>query len=283
MRAGRPGFSPRTQSSSAVSADGERFLLVNASPDLRQQIAASPRLWPREGGPSRASPIEAVALTNGDVDHIAGLLTLRERQALAVYGSARVLANLAQNPVFDVLAADVVARRDLALGVATPIFGSEASLGLSVEAFAVPGKIALYLEDAAASDFGTSEGDTVGLRIVETATGKGFYYVPGCAAFDASLAGRLTGADLVFFDGTLWSEREMLEQGLMTKTGSRMGHMNMSGADGSLAAFAALAVRTKVYVHINNSNPVLNAASPQRAQANAAGWLIGEDGMGFEL
>ena len=130
---------------------------------------------------------------------------------------------------------------------------------------------------------GTQAGDTLGLCITETASGRSFFYIPACARVEPSLARRLQGAALVFFDGTLWRENEMIEQDLMPKTGSRMGHLNMSGADGSIAALAGLDIRRKVFIHINNSNPVLDPRSPERAAVNAAGWLIGEDGMGFEL
>lgn len=283
VRAGAPGFRPRTQSSLAVSADGVDWVLLNASPDMRHQIAASPALQPAADAAARASPIKAVVVTNADVDHVAGLLTLRERQPLDIYGSRRVLATLAANSIFDVCARDVAPRHALPLGETTPIRGGGRDLGLAVEAFAVPGKTALYLEDASAPDFGSESGDTIGLKVTQLATGKSFHYVPGCAAVDAPLSRRLRGADLVFFDGTLWSEREMLDQGLMAKTGSRMGHLNMSGRDGSIAALAPLGVKRKVFVHINNSNPVLDAASPERAEALAAGWIIAEDGMRFTL
>ncbi len=283
VRAGAPGFAARTQSSLAVSADGENWLLLNASPDLRQQIAAAPQLAPSAEGGVRGSPIKAVALTNSDVDHIAGLLSLREAQPLAIYASERVLGTLAANRIFDILNADLVARVPLPLGAPLAVTGAGADLGLSIEAFASPGKIALYLEDAGAADFGTKAGDTLGLRIIEKATGASFLYIPACARIDSELARRLKGAALVFFDGTLWREDEMIAQGLTGKTGSRMGHMNMSGPEGSIAAFAALDVGRKIFVHINNSNPVLDTNSSERAFAAAAGWTIGEDGMEITL
>ncbi|MGD1036426.1 MAG: pyrroloquinoline quinone biosynthesis protein PqqB [Roseiarcus sp.] len=283
VRAGAAGFSPRTQSSLAVSADGENWLLLNASPDLRQQIAATPQLAPPIGAGARASPIKAVALTNGDVDHVAGLLSLREAQPFAVYASRRVLDVIRANRIFDILAPNFVARIELPLGAPLPIGGAGVDLDLAVEAFPTPGKVALYLEDAGAVEFGAQAGDTLGLRIVETATGDAFFYIPGCAGIDEALAKRLRGAALVFFDGTLWHENEMIEQGLMAKTGSRMGHVNISGPDGSIAAFANLEVARKIFVHINNSNPVLDPSSKQRAAANAAGWEIGWDGMEVTL
>lgn len=282
-RAGAPGYLARTQSALAVSADGRNWLLLNASPDLRQQIAAAPRLAPlAEGGP-RASPIKAVALSSGEVDHVAGLLNLREAQPFSLYASRRVLETLAANRIFDVLARDVVARIELPLGQALPIAGAGADLGLAIEAFAAPGKVALYMEGRGAARFGSTAGDTLGMRIIEPASGHAFFYIPGSAAVDEALARRLKGASLVLFDGTLWHDNEMIEQHLMGKTGARMGHISMSGADGSIAAFAGLGVARKIFVHINNSNPVLDPASRERAAAEAAGWEIGFDGMEITL
>lgn len=283
VRAGAQGFSPRTQSSLAVSADGANWVLLNASPDLREQIAAAPQLAPSADDPVRASPIKAVALTNGDVDHVAGLLNLREAQPFAVYAAGRVLQALGANPIFTILQTQLVPRTELRMDEVTPVKGAGVDLGLAIRAFPVPGKIALYLEDKNAPNFGTSAGDTLGLEIIEKATGKSFFYIPGCAKVDAPLAQRLTNAALVFFDGTLFHENEMIEQGLLGKTGSRMGHVNMSGADGSIAAFAPLNVARKIYVHINNSNPVLDAGSKEHAAARAAGWEIGADGMEVSL
>lgn len=283
VRAGAPGFAARTQSSLAVSADGVDWLLLNASPDLREQIAGAPELTPAADDPVRASPIKAVALTNGDVDHVAGLLNLREAQPFSVYAADRVLSAISGNPIFNILQPQLVSRNALRMDETTPIIGAGVDLGLAVRAFAVPGKIALYLEDAKAPNFGTSAGDTLGLEVIETKTGKSFFYIPGCAQVDAPLAQRLRGAALVFFDGTLFHENEMIEQGLMGKTGSRMGHVNMSGEDGSIAAFAALDVTRKIYVHINNSNPVLNLHSREHAFVRGKGWEVGVDGMEVTL
>lgn len=284
VRAGAAGFRARTQSSLAVSRDGSDWLLLNASPDLRQQVAATPALCPRSGAGARDSPIKAVVVTNGDVDHVTGLLTLREGQAFAIYGSKRVLDVLEANSLFHVLAPSLVVRVALPMGVPTSVGGAGATLGLVVEAFAVQGKIALYLEDAGAgANFGTREGDTLGLSIRDPETGRVFFYVPGCSKIDDALAARVRGAALVFFDGTLWSDDEMIQQGLLGKTGGRMGHVNVSGEGGSMAGFASLGVDRKVYVHINNSNPLLDESSEERKVAEAAGWEIGYDGMEIEL
>ena len=280
LRRGRPGLSARTQSSLAVTRDGENWVLLNASPDLRQQVAAAPELGPPASAGARASPIKAVVLTNGDVDHIAGLLSLREGFALSVYAAERVLQTLAANNVFDVLDVRLVERVALTIGRPMELTGGGAGLGLRLEAFPVPGKVALYLEDPGAGPgFGTREGDTIGLKVADAATGAAFFYIPGCAAVDAALAERLRGASLVLFDGTLYSDGEMIAQGLSSKTGSRMGHISMSGPEGSLAAFAGLGVKRRIFVHLNNSNPVLRADSSERAQVENAGWEVAFDGM----
>jgi pyrroloquinoline quinone biosynthesis protein B len=276
VRAGKTGLHARTQSSLAVSRDGERWVLLNASPDLRQQIAATPQLAPRPNQGPRSSPIAAVVLTNGDVDHVAGLLSLREGLHFTLHASARVLEALAANSIFNVLSAQAVPRIALPLGQAI-VAG-----GLTVEAYPVPGKVALYLEGTG-PDLGTREGDSVGLQIGDPATGAVFHYIPGCAAVDAGLASRLAGAPLVLFDGTLYTDDEMIAQGLSDKTGRRMGHISMSGAQGSIAAFEALGVKRRIYVHMNNSNPVLRDDSAERAHVERAGWEIAFDGMEVRL
>lgn len=284
VRRGRSGLRARTQSSLAVTGDGESWVLLNASPDLRQQVAETPELAPRASAGTRMSPIKAVVLTNGDVDHVAGLLSMREGFAFTVYATGRVLQTLAANRIFDVLDGRVVERMPLAMGGAVEVAGGEARLGLTLEALPVPGKVALYLEDPdAGPGLGTREGDTIGLRIADPATGAAFFYVPGCAAVDAALAGRLRGASLVLFDGTLYSDEEMIAQGLSSKTGRRMGHISMSGPEGSVAAFGGLGVKRRIFVHLNNSNPVLREDSPERREVEAAGWEVAFDGMEIRL
>jgi pyrroloquinoline quinone biosynthesis protein B len=276
-RNGNPAVRKRTQSCVAVSGDGRRWTLLNAAPDLRQQIEATPQLWPQLAAGLRTSPIASIILTNADVDHVAGLLSLREAVGFTLYGSETVLAALAANPIFAVLDPAHVARVPLRLERSLPIAG-----GLTVEAFAVPGKIALYLESSAPG-FGTRTGDTIGLRISDPASGRAFHFIPGCAAIDDTLAARLRGSPLVLFDGTLYTDEEMIVQGLSSKTGQRMGHMAMTGPQGSITAFAALQVKRRVFVHMNNSNPALREDSPERAAVERAGWEIAWDGMEIEL
>lgn len=282
VRSRAPGFRPRTQSSLAVSADGDSWVLLNASPDLREQIAATRELHARVSRGLRDSPIKAVVVTNGDVDHITGLIHLREAQPFAIYGSDRVLATLAANSVFNVVSPANAPRVTLPLGATTDIHGADIDTGLSVEAFAVPGKIALYLETEGAN-FGSRDGDTIGLRVRDRRTGAEFFYIPGCAEVDAELATRIRGAGLIFFDGTLFTDDEMLSQGLSQKTGQRMGHISMSGPDGSMAVIEPLRIARRIYVHINNSNPALDETSAARREVEGAGWEIAYDGMEVRL
>ena len=270
--AGDPRVVPRTQSSLAVSADGRDWVLVNASPDLRQQILATRALHPRDG--ARHSPIRAVVLTNGDVDHVAGLLTLRERQPFALHASASLHAMLDAGPVFAVLDRTLVSRHALALDEAGRIEG------LDVTAFAVPGKVPLFLESGEVEVGGETE-MTVGLDI--RANGRRAVHVPGCASVTPALLERIRGADLLLFDGTTFTDDEMPRLGLSPKTAARMGHVAMSGPGGSLDALAEAEVGAKVYLHINNTNPALVEGSAERRAIETAGWRIAHDGMEFRL
>lgn len=283
-RAGDPLARARTQSSIAASTGDGRWLLLNASPDLRGQMAASPALHPAGDGP-RHTPLSAVLLTNADIDHVAGLLSLRESQPFALYATARVHGVLAANSVFGVLNPELVSRRPMGLDAPfEPADAAGVPLGLEVEAFAVPGKVALYLENLAAGPgFGSVAEDTVALRIRESATGALAYYIPGCAALPGWLADRLYGAPLVLFDGTTWTDDEMVRTGTGTKTAQRMGHMAMSGPDGSIAAFSGLQVGRRIFIHINNTNPVLLEDSGERRAVAAAGWEVAYDGMEITL
>jgi pyrroloquinoline quinone biosynthesis protein B len=255
-------------------------VLLNASPDLRQQIEQTPALWPHEG--LRSTPITAVVLTGGDVDAIAGLLTLRERQAFSLLATLPVHAVLDDNSIFEVLDRDIVRRQPIMLDVPCPIGRPDGALtGLTVTLFAVPGKVPLYLEQPGRTPTLDETGQTVGAAISDgRAT---LFYIPSCAAMTPALANRLRGAEAVFFDGTLWTDDEMVRAGLGPKTGMRMGHMSVSGPDGTLAAFEGLGVRRRILLHINNSNPILLDDSPERAQVAAAGWDVAFDGMEVTL
>lgn len=273
-RDGRPELRA-TQASIAVSADGEHWFLVNASPDLRQQVIATPQLHPK-ASQLRHSPIAGVILTNGEVDAVAGLLSLREGWPFAIYAHQRVLSILKSNSIFNVLDEKRVRREPIEFDVAFEPKLSDGSLsGLEVLPFAVPGKQAWYLEGESSSE---DSGDTLGLRISDKRSGKHLYFLAACAVLTPELKKRLQGAPLIFFDGTLWRDDELIAAGLGTKTGQRMGHMAMSGEDGAIAAFADLGIARKIFLHINNSNPVLLPGSAERQAAERAGWQIPSDG-----
>jgi len=267
----------RTQASLAVSGDGERWFLINASPDLRQQIQAHDILHPRRG--LRSSPIEGVIVTGADVDAIAGLLHLRERQPFTLYASRRVLDVIAANPIFDVLAEDCVKREAVPLGRPfEPRHVDGSGSGLSVELFDVPGKVALWLEVGRSSDqLSGQSGDTVGVEV--SAGSARLLYIPGCARMTDDLKQRLREASVVLFDGTLWQDDEMIRLGLGPKTGQRMGHMSVSGSEGTLAAFRDVPVKRKILIHINNSNPILLEDSTERTGVEKEGWEVAYDGM----
>ncbi len=265
----RRGKLPRmTQSSVAVSLDRRDWVVLNASPDIRAQIEATPALAPLG---LRGSPIRAVVVTNADVDHIAGLLSLREGTAFDLWASAETHGVLGGNGVFGVMAEGLVMRREMTLDrVFSPL------PGLAVTPFAVPGKVALFLEH----DHGEGHrlgGQTVGLEI--TAGERRVYYIPGCAEVPDWLLARIEGADLLLFDGTVFADDELAAAGVGTKTGSRMGHIAIGGASGSLARFAKTGLGRKMLIHINNTNPVLRPDSPERAEVSAAGWEVAQDGM----
>ena len=271
---------PATQSSLAVSGDGESWALLNASPDLRAQIMARRQLQPRD--PSRFglrdTPISTVLLTNGDIDHVAGLLTLREKQGFRLAMTSSIAEVLDANPIFEALDRELVARE--VIGLEEPF---ELLPGVTATLFAVPGKVPLYLEDQYGGD--AVQTDLIGEQTVgvELTGGSGtLFYIPGCAHLVPELEERLRGAAAVLFDGTLWTDDEMIRTGVGQKTGRRMGHISMSGPDGSIAAFAGLDVARKIFVHINNTNPVWHDG-PERAEAEAAGWEIGYDGMEIGL
>ncbi|WP_415401019.1 pyrroloquinoline quinone biosynthesis protein PqqB [Tateyamaria sp. SN3-11] len=258
----------QSQSSVAFSANGSDWAILNASPDIRDQMARAPALHPTD---LRTSPLRSVLLTNGDIDHVAGLLTLREQQAFQLFATAEIHQVLADNPIFAALNPAFVTRTPIALEQ-----DFELAPGLTARLFPVPGKVPLYLEGETVQTDLVGE-QTVGVQL--QAAGKTVFYIPGCAAMPPDLQSRLDGADMVMFDGTLWQDDEMVAAGLSQKTGRRMGHMSMSGPEGSIAAFAPISVRQKVFVHMNNTNPVLRPTSPQRAAVTEAGWIVAHDGL----
>ena len=286
-RNGDPAVRPRTQASLAVTADDRRWILLDASPDLRAQMAANPQLHPPANGPRRASPISAVFASGADVDKIAGLLHLREGHPFVFFAAPPTLKVVAQNPIFNALDPDTVPRRPLPLEREfSPQDAQGESLGFRMTAFPVAGKVPLFMEaenlDPQAPAATAADGEAVGFRIADP-DGAAFFHIPGCAQVTPALAARLRGADLAFVDGTLFRDDEMQAQGLGEKTGRRMGHVSMSGPEGAMAALAEAEVRRRIFIHINNSNPALADDSPERAEVERAGWEVARDGMEITL
>jgi pyrroloquinoline quinone biosynthesis protein B len=257
-RARDPGVRPATQASIAVSANEAEWIVVGASPDLRQQILQTPSLWPRAG--SRDSPIAGVVLIGGDVDALAGLLVLRERQAFTVYAPRPMLDLLDENRIFDVLDPTVVRRETLVPLEPVPCGG-----GLVLTLLPMPGKV-----------------PGANYAALLEANGRSVIIAPACAEITAAVRRQLSRADLVFFDGTLFTDDEMIVAGLGQKTGRRMGHVPVSGPGGTLEGLADLPGR-RILVHINNSNPIWHLDSPERRQVEATGFEIAYDGMEVRL
>jgi pyrroloquinoline quinone biosynthesis protein B len=267
---------PRSQSSAAVSADGHRWFLLNASPDVREQLARLPTR-PPEG--SRHVPIEGIVVTDAELDHTVGIMLLREARQLQLCATASVIRVLEEDSrILPVTRAFAEVR------VTTMMPGSELSLcyrdggdsGLMVGSFAVPaGPPRFAREDI--------PGHTVGLIVRDRATGAACAFVPGCGDLDPVLLARLADADLVLFDGTFWTDDELIRLGIGDRTARQMDHLPVSGPGGSLERLAALPGRQKVYSHINNTNPMLLEDSPERALVERRGLRVGADGMRFTL
>ena len=280
LREGTVRAQARTQECVAVSADGAAWLLLNCSPEIRQQIEGFPGLHPR--GP-RDSPIAAILVTNGDLDHCLGLLSLRESHPLVVYATEPVRRGFVEdNVLYRTLERfpGQVTWRTLKLGGDEAIVGPDGRpTGLAVTPLAVPGKPPIHLEHRAPP----APEDNIGVRVREQATGRVLAYCSAAATVTDDMRRALDGADAVFFDGTFWSSDELPALGLGPKRAEAMAHLPVGGPDGSLARLAGLRARRRVYIHINNTNPMLRDDSAERAQVDAAGWEIAGDGMEVRL
>lgn len=271
VREGRPGFLPRTEDSLAVTADGASYVLVNAAPSIGEQLRRAPELAPPKGA-VRGTPIRAIVLTNGDLDHVLGLFTLRESQPLAIYATRTVREGLEKNAFLKTLRRfpGHTVFHDLVLGEATPIVGAGGEgTGLTVTACPAPGKRALHLEDSTEP----SEEDNVCL-VVASSLAKIAY----AATFGklGTFLGNLDGCAAAFFDGTFWSEDEMAHRGCGDKPAATMAHLPVSA---SLAALAEVRVGRRIFTHLNNTNPILDPSSaPARALAEK-GFEVAFDGM----
>jgi pyrroloquinoline quinone biosynthesis protein B len=273
VRAGTLPASPRTQSSVAVSADERSWFLLNASPDVRAQIESFAPLLPGAG--IRGTGIAGVLLTNADLDHSLGLLLLREGGPVDVHATAEVRQALDEGVKLTALLDYYGGLRWHELPAElVPLRGADgAGSGLLYAAFTVPGKPPRYRERRIAP----FRGDTVGLRLVDERTGGRLVYVPGVAALDGVVLGELRACDALLLDGTFFSDGEMQAEGVGALGARQMGHLPVGGSEGSLAVVATLPARRKVYVHINNTNPILREGSPQQREVAAAGAEVGYD------
>ncbi|HSY08144.1 MAG TPA: pyrroloquinoline quinone biosynthesis protein PqqB [Steroidobacteraceae bacterium] len=280
VRRGELKARARTQESLAVSADGDNWFLLNASPEIRAQIEAFPRLHPR--GP-RDSPIAGILITNGDLDHCLGLLSLRESQPLQIFATERVRRGFSEaNALYATLErfAGQTTWRTLSLGEEQELkFLDGRTSGLEVQPLAVPGQPPLHLRGR----FAPSPEDNVGLRIRDRANGRAMIYLSGVAAVTAEVLAGIDGAQCVFFDGTFWAADELITLGLGDKRAEDMAHLPIGGASGSLARLANIHVARRYFIHINNTNPILREDSAEHAAVEAAGWRVAYDGLELEL
>ena len=280
VRAGSPGLEPLSQESVAISADGERWFLLNASPEIRSQIESFAPLHPR--GP-RHSPISALVLTNGDLDHCLGLLSLRESHPLVIYATDSVRHGFTEgNVLYRTLErfSGQVTWRVLEPEEEVELCGVDSKpSGLLLKAVPAPGKPPIHLERSASSD----PGENIGVVVRDQRNGKRLAYFSAAAGLTAPVRSALADADCVFFDGTFWASDELIALGLGTKRAEDMAHLPVGGKGGSLASLAGLRAARRIYIHINNTNPLLQPRSPERAQAEAGRWEIARDGMEVTL
>lgn len=260
----------------AVSADGARWFLLNASPDVRDQLGRLPGDPPAS---TRHVPVEGIVLTDAELDHSVGIVLLREARRLQICATHAVCRVLERDscilPVTRAFAEVQVTQLPLD-GTTVLCDRAGTTSGLAIDSFPVPGGPPRFAREDLA-------GHTIGLVVRDEATGGSCAFVPGCGGLDADLLSRLGTADLVLFDGTFWTDDELIALGIGDSRARQMDHLPISGPDGSLESLAALASRSKVYTHINNTNPMLVEDSPERALVERRGVRVGADGMRFTL
>jgi len=292
LRAGTFPGKARTQAQVAISADGHSWFLLGASPDLRAQIEATPELHPREqsaGNAPRHSPIAGVVLANADVDQTLGLLLLRELQPLRVHAAHSVHRILSEdNSMFTMLqrVPGQLAWTDFTPEATFPLQNS-AGADSGLRGFALPlGRhYPAYVSEWRQAQLQRHEA-SLGI-FVESPSGKRLAYMPAVPQIDDVLLKELEATDVLLFDGTFWSDDELIRiqsSGESAgQTAQQMGHAPVSSDEGSLSKLAQLRRPRKIYVHINNTNPMLNEAGPEYRQVRDAGWEIAEDGWQFDL
>jgi pyrroloquinoline quinone biosynthesis protein B len=268
----RAGAAPaRTQSSVAVSADRRRWFLINASPDVRTQIEAFPALHPRGG---RATPLDAVLLTDAELDHALGLLLLREAGGIRLYATPAVHKTLYDGSG---ILRTLERYCPLEWRAVTPGVDLPLAEGLSGRAFDVP----TTKRDRFGLDCGP--GRVVGYRLTDVHSGRTLVYLPGAQALPADVRAEIEGCDCLLVDGTSWRDDELIRLGLGARTSREMGHLPIDGPGGSLARLRTLGVRRTIFVHMNNTNPVLLAGTPERRLVEDSGMEVAFDGLEVEV
>jgi pyrroloquinoline quinone biosynthesis protein B len=280
LRQGLIKASPRTQESVCISADERDWFLINASPDIRVQIESFEPLHPRN---PRDSPIQAIFLTNGDLDHCLGLLSLRENHPLVVYATDAVRRGFTEGNVFYRTLhrfPNQVSWRPLKLGVEEAVRRADGiSTDLTVIAVAVPGKIPVHLEGLVSAD----EEMNVGLLFCQCSNHRVLAYLSSAGRITPAVYDALNSAECALFDGTFWSSDELSAQGLMAKSAEDLAHWPVGGTEGSLSLLAEVSPSRRVFIHMNNTNPLLREDSPERKIVEAAGWDVAHDGMEIRL
>jgi len=266
----------RRQSSTAVSVDGERWFLLNASPDVREQVDCLP--GPTPAG-VRHVPVEGIVATDAELDHTLGIVLLREARHLQLFVTRAVRLILERDsrilPMTQAFARVDV--HEMQLGQSIPLrYRSGESSGITIEPFQVPAGPPRFAREE-------SPGHTVGLILMDEGSGGSCAYVPGCGELDQAMLDRIGETDLLLFDGTFWTDDELISLGIGDSRAREMDHQPISGADGSLSQLATLSRPRKVYTHINNTNPMLLEGSPQRSLVERAGVEVGSDGMSFSI
>jgi pyrroloquinoline quinone biosynthesis protein B len=283
IRTGNFRGKSRTQTQVAVSDDGRTWFLLNASPDLRMQIERTPALQPSRA--VRDSPITGVLITSADIDQIAGLLSLRELQPFRIYSTASLRHILREdNSVFGMLnrVPDQVCWTDVKMEVNFPLLtmdGSES--GICCEVFSLEKKYPTYVSQERAATLNPEEASLAAM--LTASSGRRIAYMPAVPAITEPLLRLLETADLVLFDGTFWSDDELIRLQGSGATARDMGHVPVSGNDGSLRALAGLQRPRKLFVHVNNTNPMLDESGAAYREVRAAGWEIAEDGWQLNL
>ena len=269
-RAGDPDVPSRSQASLAFSADGARWSLIGASPDLREQLAGFAGLHPRPG--TRDLPLDVVLLTNAELDHALGLLVLRDAHSYRILSTPWVRdALLEHNSAFRLLAPIWSA-----VALDAP-FALDRDGKLEARLFPLPAKVPTHLSGLAKAGAGA----TSGVRVTDTRSGRRLVVLPSLPRLEPGALAEMAAADCRFVDGTFWSADELRELRPGAPDALAMGHVPISGPGGSLDVLAALRGRT-LYFHMNGTNPILDRASPEAAAVRRAGLEIASDGLELE-